>query len=190
MSTRKSFTLLERPYTYNVEYYWLSSYLVLIWLQSVGINVSGLCVAILTIQTFQDYAMLEELLPDGIMKYSLVIRASKSQHYGLYNCTVTNEYGNANVAIVLKPLSEFYLLVNMQLSEFYLLVCNFVFGTYLKSFIPFLSEWSPFLSSTWVGKRNIDSKSLSVIWILFLRCTLLRHGNGTAFIFWDLKVFP
>lgn len=51
--------------------------------------------------------MLEEVLPDGVCRYSLVIRASKSQHYGVYNCSVTNEYGNANAAIVLKSISKF-----------------------------------------------------------------------------------
>lgn len=56
---------------------------------------------------FQDYATLEETMPDGIVKSTLVIRASQSKHYGLYNCSVTNEYGNANAAITLKPLSKF-----------------------------------------------------------------------------------
>ncbi|XP_022828505.1 irregular chiasm C-roughest protein-like isoform X2 [Spodoptera litura] len=51
-----------------------------------------------------DYATLEETLPDGVIKSSLVIRASQSRHYGQYNCSVTNEYGNANAAIMLKPL--------------------------------------------------------------------------------------
>lgn len=51
-----------------------------------------------------DYATLEESLQDGIIKSSLVIRASQSKHYGQYNCSVTNEYGNANAAIMLKPL--------------------------------------------------------------------------------------
>lgn len=50
-----------------------------------------------------DYATLEESLPDGIVKSNLVIRASQSKHYGLYNCSVTNEYGNANAGIMLKP---------------------------------------------------------------------------------------
>ncbi|KAG6462376.1 hypothetical protein O3G_MSEX013220 [Manduca sexta] len=51
-----------------------------------------------------DYATLEETFPDGTVKSSLVIRASQSKHYGLYNCSVTNEYGNANAGIMLKPL--------------------------------------------------------------------------------------
>ncbi|CAG9572924.1 unnamed protein product [Danaus chrysippus] len=50
-----------------------------------------------------DYATLLETLPDGITKSSLVIRSSQSKHYGVYNCSVTNEYGNANAAISLKP---------------------------------------------------------------------------------------
>ncbi|CAB3246997.1 unnamed protein product [Arctia plantaginis] len=53
-----------------------------------------------------DYATLEERLPNGIIKSSLVIRSSQSKHYGQYNCSVTNEFGNANVAIMLKPLKS------------------------------------------------------------------------------------
>ncbi|XP_013145492.1 PREDICTED: irregular chiasm C-roughest protein-like isoform X2 [Papilio polytes] len=58
-----------------------------------------------------DYATLEETLPDGVVKSSLVIRASQSKHYGLYNCSVTNEYGNANAAIALKPLKTLPLFI-------------------------------------------------------------------------------
>ncbi|KOB64810.1 putative nephrin, partial [Operophtera brumata] len=46
-----------------------------------------------------DYATLDETLSDGSIKSSLVIRASQSRHYGLYNCSITNEYGNANDGI-------------------------------------------------------------------------------------------
>ncbi|XP_039761635.1 irregular chiasm C-roughest protein-like isoform X3 [Pararge aegeria] len=58
-----------------------------------------------------DYATVEESLPDGIVKSSLVIRASQSKHFGLYNCSVTNEYGNANAAIILKPLKSLPLFI-------------------------------------------------------------------------------
>ncbi|CAH2987448.1 unnamed protein product [Chilo suppressalis] len=51
-----------------------------------------------------DYATLEESLPDGTISSTLVIRASQSKHYGTYSCSVTNEYGNDNAAIALKPL--------------------------------------------------------------------------------------
>lgn len=54
----------------------------------------------------QDYAIVEETLKDGIVKSSLVIRASYTKHFGEYNCSVTNEYGNANEAILLKPHSK------------------------------------------------------------------------------------
>lgn len=58
------------------------------------------------ISVIQDpnYAILQESLPDGLVKSSLVIKASQSRHFGLYNCSVTNEYGNANAPIMLKPL--------------------------------------------------------------------------------------
>ncbi|XP_049882142.1 irregular chiasm C-roughest protein-like isoform X2 [Pectinophora gossypiella] len=58
-----------------------------------------------------DYATLEETLPDGIVKSSLVIRASQSKHYGMYNCSVTNEYGNDNAAITLKPIKTLPLFI-------------------------------------------------------------------------------
>ncbi|XP_072933879.1 irregular chiasm C-roughest protein-like isoform X2 [Epargyreus clarus] len=58
-----------------------------------------------------DYATLVDVLPDGIVKASLVIRASQPKHYGLYNCSVTNEKGNANAAIVLKPLKTLPLFI-------------------------------------------------------------------------------
>ncbi|XP_013178520.1 PREDICTED: irregular chiasm C-roughest protein-like isoform X2 [Papilio xuthus] len=58
-----------------------------------------------------DYATLEETLSDGVVKSSLVIRASQSKHYGVYNCSVTNEYGNANAAIALKPLKTLPLFI-------------------------------------------------------------------------------
>ncbi|KPJ04828.1 Irregular chiasm C-roughest protein [Papilio xuthus] len=59
----------------------------------------------------KDYATLEETLSDGVVKSSLVIRASQSKHYGVYNCSVTNEYGNANAAIALKPLKTLPLFI-------------------------------------------------------------------------------
>ncbi|KAI5636232.1 immunoglobulin domain-containing protein [Phthorimaea operculella] len=58
-----------------------------------------------------EYATLEETLSDGIVKSSLVIRNSQSRHYGVYNCSVTNEYGNANAAITLKPLKTLPLFI-------------------------------------------------------------------------------
>ncbi|KAM3968499.1 irregular chiasm C-roughest protein isoform 2-T2 [Aphomia sociella] len=48
-----------------------------------------------------DYAIQEETIDDGMVKSSLSIRNSQLKHYGLYNCSITNEYGNANVAILL-----------------------------------------------------------------------------------------
>ncbi|KAJ0170535.1 hypothetical protein K1T71_013906 [Dendrolimus kikuchii] len=58
-----------------------------------------------------DYATLLESLPDGTVKSILVIRASQSKHYGLYNCSVTNDYGNANAGIILKPLKTLPLFI-------------------------------------------------------------------------------
>ncbi|CAG9789954.1 unnamed protein product [Diatraea saccharalis] len=58
-----------------------------------------------------DVATLEESLPDGTIKSTLVIRASQSKHYGTYSCSVTNEYGNDNAAITLKPLKTLPLFI-------------------------------------------------------------------------------
>ncbi|XP_059045843.1 irregular chiasm C-roughest protein-like isoform X2 [Achroia grisella] len=58
-----------------------------------------------------DYAIQEETLPDGIVKSTLRIRASQSKHYGVYNCSITNEYGNANAAIVLKRIKTLPLFI-------------------------------------------------------------------------------
>ncbi|XP_063630499.1 irregular chiasm C-roughest protein-like isoform X1 [Cydia splendana] len=58
-----------------------------------------------------DYAPFEQDLGDGIVKASLVIRASQSKHYGLYNCSVTNDIGNANAGITLKPIKTLPLFI-------------------------------------------------------------------------------
>ncbi|XP_052747892.1 irregular chiasm C-roughest protein-like isoform X2 [Galleria mellonella] len=58
-----------------------------------------------------DYAIQEEILPDGIIKSSLKIRASQAKHYGVYNCSITNEYGNANAAIILKRIKTLPLFI-------------------------------------------------------------------------------
>lgn len=46
----------------------------------------------------QDYSILEDPLPEGI-KSTLIIRESQSKHYGRYNCTVVNDYGNDVIEI-------------------------------------------------------------------------------------------
>ncbi|XP_047509696.1 irregular chiasm C-roughest protein-like isoform X1 [Pieris napi] len=58
-----------------------------------------------------DYATKLDESSDGVVKSSLVIRQSQSKHYGMYNCSVTNEYGNANAAITLKPLKTLPLFI-------------------------------------------------------------------------------
>ncbi|XP_041985822.1 irregular chiasm C-roughest protein-like isoform X2 [Aricia agestis] len=74
-----------------------------------------------------DYATLEEKLGDGIVRSSLVIRSSESKHYGIYNCSVTNEYGNANVAITLKPIKTLPLfIILIGVSSGIILIAAFV----------------------------------------------------------------
>ncbi|XP_047999973.1 irregular chiasm C-roughest protein-like isoform X3 [Leguminivora glycinivorella] len=58
-----------------------------------------------------DYAPFEKDLGDGIVKASLVIKSSQSRHYGLYNCSVTNDIGNANAGITLKPIKTLPLFI-------------------------------------------------------------------------------
>jgi hypothetical protein len=58
----------------------------------------------------KDYTILEDPLPEGI-KSTLVIRESRQQHFGPYNCSVTNPYGSDVVEINLKPQKNFPLLM-------------------------------------------------------------------------------
>jgi hypothetical protein len=55
----------------------------------------------------KDYTILEDPLPEAI-KSTLVIRESRQQHFGPYNCSVTNPYGSDVVEIYLKPQSKRY----------------------------------------------------------------------------------
>lgn len=54
----------------------------------------------------QDYAILEETLPEGI-RSTLVIRESSVRHFGRYNCTVVNDHGNDVIEIDLMAQSKF-----------------------------------------------------------------------------------
>uniref|UniRef100_A0A1B6DD38 Ig-like domain-containing protein n=1 Tax=Clastoptera arizonana TaxID=38151 RepID=A0A1B6DD38_9HEMI len=49
----------------------------------------------------QDYSVLEDPLAEGI-KSTLIIRESRQEHFGVYNCTVSNQYGSDVVEITLK----------------------------------------------------------------------------------------
>lgn len=65
----------------------------------------------------KDYTILEDPLPEGI-KSTLVIRDSQEQHFGAYNCSVSNPYGSDMVEIVLKPQSEYYFLLQFLILMF------------------------------------------------------------------------
>lgn len=52
-----------------------------------------------------DYSILEDPLPEGI-KSTLIVRESSSKHFGKYNCTVVNEYGNDTLEIELMAQSK------------------------------------------------------------------------------------
>nr|XP_026483917.1 irregular chiasm C-roughest protein-like isoform X1 [Vanessa tameamea] len=50
-----------------------------------------------------EYVFLEESLPDGLTKSTLVIRKSEAKHFGPYNCTALNAYGSDSAEINLIP---------------------------------------------------------------------------------------
>lgn len=54
----------------------------------------------------QEYVFLEESLADGMTKSTLVIRKSQTQHFGSYNCTVSNAYGSDSFEINVIPDSK------------------------------------------------------------------------------------
>lgn len=55
----------------------------------------------------QDYSILEDPLPEGI-KSTLIISESQSKHFGRYNCTVVNDFGNDTKEIDLIAQSKFF----------------------------------------------------------------------------------
>ncbi|XP_075214168.1 irregular chiasm C-roughest protein-like [Lycorma delicatula] len=58
----------------------------------------------------QDYSVLEDRLSEGV-KSTLIIRESKQEHFGVYNCTVYNQYGTDHATIVLKAQKSFPLVL-------------------------------------------------------------------------------
>jgi len=53
-----------------------------------------------------DYSILVDAVPGGV-KSTLIIRDSQAYHYGKYNCTVVNDYGNDVAEIQLQAKSEY-----------------------------------------------------------------------------------
>lgn len=51
---------------------------------------------------------MEDSLSEGI-KSTMIIRESRQEQFGVYNCTVLNAYGSDTLEITLKPQSEFFL---------------------------------------------------------------------------------
>ncbi|XP_071449703.1 irregular chiasm C-roughest protein [Hetaerina americana] len=58
----------------------------------------------------RDFSVLEDPLPEGI-KSTLIIRDSHEDHFGPYNCSVTNPYGSDGLEITLKMQKTLPLLV-------------------------------------------------------------------------------
>lgn len=48
------------------------------------------------------YIFEEHHLPEGV-RAALIIKESRSSHFGKYNCTVINSYGSASLVITLIP---------------------------------------------------------------------------------------
>ncbi|XP_017154782.1 irregular chiasm C-roughest protein [Drosophila miranda] len=59
-----------------------------------------------------DYSILVDAVPGGV-KSTLIIRDSQAYHYGKYNCTVVNDYGNDVAEIQLQAKKSVSLLVTI-----------------------------------------------------------------------------
>uniref|UniRef100_A0A1A9WL55 Ig-like domain-containing protein n=1 Tax=Glossina brevipalpis TaxID=37001 RepID=A0A1A9WL55_9MUSC len=59
-----------------------------------------------------DYSILVDAIPGGV-KSTLIIRDSQSYHYGKYNCTVVNDYGNDVAEINLQAQKSVPLLMTI-----------------------------------------------------------------------------
>ncbi|KAF6215510.1 hypothetical protein GE061_010265 [Apolygus lucorum] len=64
----------------------------------------------ITSEATHDYSVLEDPLSEGI-KSTMIIRESRQDHFGVYNCTVLNAYGSDTLEITLKPQKSFPLLL-------------------------------------------------------------------------------
>ncbi|KAJ1521076.1 hypothetical protein ONE63_002782 [Megalurothrips usitatus] len=57
-----------------------------------------------------DFSILDDPLPDGL-KSTLIVRESQQQHYGVYNCTASNEYGAVTALIQLRAQKSYPLII-------------------------------------------------------------------------------
>lgn len=65
-----------------------------------------------------DYSILVDAVPGGV-KSTLIIRDSQSYHYGKYNCTVVNDYGNDVAEINLQAQSKYlYCFLETRMTNF------------------------------------------------------------------------
>ncbi|XP_037938623.1 irregular chiasm C-roughest protein [Teleopsis dalmanni] len=85
-------------------------------------------------ETSQDYSILVDAINGGV-KSTLIIKDSQSYHYGKYNCTVVNDYGNDVAEIVLLAQKSVPLLMTIVGSIFtvaILLILAIIVIVYLK----------------------------------------------------------
>uniref|UniRef100_A0A182PL60 Ig-like domain-containing protein n=1 Tax=Anopheles epiroticus TaxID=199890 RepID=A0A182PL60_9DIPT len=53
-----------------------------------------------------DHTILENHSPEGTVRSTLIIPKSQRQHFGVYNCTVLNEYGSDSLEIQFAPMES------------------------------------------------------------------------------------
>nr|AAN31396.1 cell adhesion molecule RST [Drosophila virilis]AAN31397.1 cell adhesion molecule RST [Drosophila virilis] len=81
-----------------------------------------------------DYSILVDAVPGGV-KSTLIIRDSQDYHYGKYNCTVVNDYGNDVAEIQLQPKETVALLktiVGISAVAFFILMLTIIIVIYFK----------------------------------------------------------
>nr|XP_018900895.1 PREDICTED: irregular chiasm C-roughest protein-like isoform X1 [Bemisia tabaci] len=64
----------------------------------------------LDLSTSGDYVEMKEHIPGGI-KSKLTVREAQQYNFGVYNCSVSNQYGSDTFEIILKPQKNFPLLM-------------------------------------------------------------------------------
>ncbi|XP_050679568.1 irregular chiasm C-roughest protein-like [Leptidea sinapis] len=80
----------------------------------------------------QEYVFLEESLADRLTKSTLIVRNSAPKHFGVYNCTVINDYGTDTAHIVLmRDKSASLLLITCGASSVAILVLIIMLVTML-----------------------------------------------------------
>ncbi|ALC48822.1 rst [Drosophila busckii] len=80
-----------------------------------------------------DYSILVDAVPGGV-KSTLIIRDSQSYHYGKYNCTVVNDYGNdvAEIELQSKKTISLMSMVALSAAVCFVLLLIIIIHFYIK----------------------------------------------------------